>query len=118
MRSNGLISAIENRTNSSHRRAPPTVPTSAKRTETRRMPRTAIVALGTHLPDRVVTNQELTRYMETSDEWIQQRTGIRERRWVGPDTGATDLAFEAAKKALDKAGWKPEDVEAIVYATL
>jgi 3-oxoacyl-[acyl-carrier-protein] synthase III len=82
------------------------------------MARTAIVGLGTHVPERVVTNQELTTMMETSDEWIQQRTGIRERRWVGPNTGATDLAVEASKKALAQAGWKVEDVEAIVYATL
>jgi len=82
------------------------------------MPRTAFVALGTHVPERVVTNQELTRYMETSDEWIQQRTGIRERRWVAEGQGTTDLAYEAARKALDKAGWEAKDVEAIVYATL
>ena len=82
------------------------------------MPRTAFVAMGTHVPERVVTNAELTKYMETSDEWIQQRTGIRERRWVADGVGASDLAYEATKKALDKAGWKPEDIEAIVYATL
>jgi 3-oxoacyl-[acyl-carrier-protein] synthase-3 len=82
------------------------------------MPRTAIVSLGTQVPERVVTNQELTTMMETSDEWIQQRTGIRERRWVGPNTGSTDLALEASKKALAAAGWQPSDVEAIVYATL
>jgi 3-oxoacyl-[acyl-carrier-protein] synthase III len=82
------------------------------------MARTAIVALGTHVPDRVVTNQELMRHMETTDEWIQQRTGIRERRWVTEGTGSTDLALEATKKALNQAGWKPEDIEAIVYATL
>jgi 3-oxoacyl-[acyl-carrier-protein] synthase-3 len=82
------------------------------------MPRTAFVALGTHVPDRVVTNEELTRHMETSDEWIQQRTGIRERRWVESGTGASDLAYEATKKALAKAGWEPKDIDAIVYATL
>ena len=83
------------------------------------MPRTAVVALGTYVPERVVTNQELTRYMETSDEWIQQRTGIRERRWVGEgEIGATDLALKAAQSALDQAGWKATDLDAIVYATL
>src|SRR4051812_717564 len=80
--------------------------------------RTAIVGLGTHVPERVVTNQELTTMMETSDEWIQQRTGIRERRWVGPNTGSTDLALEAANKALAQADWKAADLDAIVYATL
>jgi 3-oxoacyl-[acyl-carrier-protein] synthase-3 len=82
------------------------------------MPRAAFVALGTHVPDRVVTNDELTRTMETSDAWIQERTGIRERRWVREGTENSDLAYEATKKALDKAGWKPSDIEAIVYASL
>jgi len=82
------------------------------------MARTAIVGLGTHVPERVVTNQELTTMMETSDEWIQQRTGIKERRWVGPETGSTDLALEASKKALAQAGWQAADLDAIVYATL
>lgn len=82
------------------------------------MPRTRIVALGTHVPDRVVTNQDLTQWMDTSDEWIQQRTGIRERRWVDGSVGASDLALEATRKALAKAGWEAKDLDAIVYATL
>jgi 3-oxoacyl-[acyl-carrier-protein] synthase-3 len=82
------------------------------------MPRAAFVALGSHVPERVVTNEELTRHMETSDAWIQERTGIRERHWVGEGTGNSDLALEATRKALDAAGWKPSDIEAIVYASL
>jgi 3-oxoacyl-[acyl-carrier-protein] synthase-3 len=82
------------------------------------MPRAAFVALGTHVPDRVVTNEELTTLMETSDAWIQERTGIQERRWVREGTQNSDLALEATKKALDRAGWKPSDIEAIVYASL
>jgi 3-oxoacyl-[acyl-carrier-protein] synthase-3 len=82
------------------------------------MPRAAFVALGGHVPDRVVTNEELTRRMETSDAWIQERTGIRERHWVDEGTENSDLALAAARKALDAAGWKPADVEAIVYASL
>jgi 3-oxoacyl-[acyl-carrier-protein] synthase-3 len=82
------------------------------------MARTVFAALGTCVPDRVVTNEELSRRMETSDEWITQRTGIKERRWVEPGTGATDLALTATKRALDKAGWKATDIEAIIYATL
>jgi 3-oxoacyl-[acyl-carrier-protein] synthase-3 len=82
------------------------------------MPRTAFAALGTHVPDRVVTNEDLTRRMETSDAWIQERTGIQERHWVEEGTGNSDLALEATKKALDQAGWKPTDIEAIVYASL
>jgi 3-oxoacyl-[acyl-carrier-protein] synthase-3 len=82
------------------------------------MPRTAIVALGTCLPDRVVTNDELSRLMDTSDAWIRERTGIEERRWVGEETGNSDLALAASRQALDRAGWKATDVEAIVYASL
>ncbi|HYG68196.1 MAG TPA: 3-oxoacyl-ACP synthase, partial [Anaeromyxobacteraceae bacterium] len=82
------------------------------------MPRTAIAALGTYVPDRVVTNEELTRYMETSDEWITQRTGIQERRWVKEGQENSDLALEATKRALAKAGWQASDIEAIVYASL
>jgi 3-oxoacyl-[acyl-carrier-protein] synthase-3 len=82
------------------------------------MPRAAIAAIGTFVPDRVVTNQELTRYMETTDEWIQQRTGIKERHWVRPGQEGSDLALEATKRALDEAKWKAADIEAIIYATL
>jgi len=82
------------------------------------MPRAAIAALGTSVPDRVVTNEDLARLMETSDEWITQRTGIKERRWVREGQGNSDLALEATQKALARAGWKAADIEAIVYATL
>jgi 3-oxoacyl-[acyl-carrier-protein] synthase-3 len=82
------------------------------------MPRTVFAALGTHVPDRTVTNEELTRHMETTDAWIQERTGIRERHWVREGTANSDLAFEATRKALDKAGWQAKDIEAIVYASL
>jgi 3-oxoacyl-[acyl-carrier-protein] synthase-3 len=82
------------------------------------MPRAAIVAIGTYVPDRVVTNEELTRYMDTSDEWIRQRTGIQERHWVEPGLGTSEMAFRAAQRALDQAGWKAGDVDAIVFATL
>jgi 3-oxoacyl-[acyl-carrier-protein] synthase III len=82
------------------------------------MPRTAFVALGTAVPDRVVTNEDLTRHMETSDAWIQERTGIRERRWVREGTENSDLALEATQRALAKAGWEPRDLDAIVYASM
>src|SRR5512136_2689127 len=84
------------------------------------MPRAAFVTIGTFVPDRVVTNAELTRYMDTSDEWIVQRTGIQERHWVEPNTGmgTTEMAFRASNRALEQAGWKAEDVDAIIFATL
>lgn len=82
------------------------------------MPRAAFAAVAAHVPDRVVTNDDLTKVMETSDAWIQERTGIQERHWVREGTENSDLAYEATKKALAKAGWDAKDVEAIVYASL
>ncbi|MDN5344314.1 MAG: 3-oxoacyl-[acyl-carrier-protein] synthase [Clostridia bacterium] len=77
-----------------------------------------IVGTGSCLPERVVTNAELERIVDTSDEWIRTRTGIRERRLAGPDTAASDLAVPAAVKALDRAGIRPEDLDLIIVATV
>lgn len=77
-----------------------------------------IAGTGHYLPENVVTNKDLEKVMDTSDEWIQERTGIIERRFVEPGTGSTDLGFEAAKVALDEAGWGPEDLDFIIFATL
>jgi len=82
------------------------------------MPRTAFVTIGTYVPDRVVTNDELTRYMDTTDEWITQRTGIKERHWVEPGMGSAEMAFRATRRALDQAGWQASDIEAIIFASL
>ena len=84
------------------------------------MRRTLIKGTGRYLPDRLVTNDDLTQWMDTSDEWIEQRTGIRQRYWIPEEggVGASDLGLEAAKLALDKAGWKPEDIDLIIFATL
>ena len=65
-----------------------------------------------------MTNEDLTRLMDTSDEWIVQRTGIRERRWVEGVTSTSDLALEAARRALESAGRAPEDLDMIFLATL
>jgi len=82
--------------------------------------RAIIRSTGMHVPARVVTNHDLQQYMDTSDEWIQQRTGIRQRHWVPEtgETGASDLALAASKQALERAGWAPEDVELILFGTL
>lgn len=80
--------------------------------------RSCISGLAFHVPERVVTNQQMTQWMETSDEWIRQRTGIEERRWAADHEGATDLALPAAQRALERAGKEPADVDAIIYATL
>jgi 3-oxoacyl-[acyl-carrier-protein] synthase-3 len=77
-----------------------------------------IVGLGRHLPDKVVSNHDLTRLMETSDEWIQQRTGIRERRFVDGDVGAADLGAVAAREALARAGLEAGEIDLVLFATL
>ena len=77
-----------------------------------------ILGTGRALPSRVVTNAELTTMMDTSEEWIVQRTGIRERRFVDPGTGASDLGVQAARVAIERAGLVPQDIQFIVFATL
>ncbi|MBT3586894.1 MAG: ketoacyl-ACP synthase III [Halobacteriovoraceae bacterium] len=77
-----------------------------------------MVGVGAFLPPGIVTNEDLGKLMETSDEWIRQRTGIEERRWVAPEVSTSDLALEASKGALEDAGMKAEDIEMIILATL
>ncbi len=82
------------------------------------MSRSRITGLGLHLPERVVTNADLERVMDTTDAWIVERTGIRERRFAAPGVGTTDLAAEAARRALADAGREAADVDFIVFATI
>ncbi len=82
------------------------------------MPFARIAGTGHYLPERVVTNQDLEKLMDTSDAWIQERSGIRERHFTDPGTGSARLGLLAAQSALEAAGWTPEDVEFIVFATL
>ena len=77
-----------------------------------------ILGVGRYVPERVVTNNDLAAFMDTSDEWIQQRTGIRQRRYSDGWTGAADMGAEAAREALDRAGLRAEDMQCIVFATL
>lgn len=86
------------------------------------MPYAKIIGSGSCLPDRVVTNDELaqelaTRNVETSDEWIVERTGIRQRHIAGRETGTSDLATEAARQALQNAGMNAADIDLIIVAT-
>ena len=81
------------------------------------MIRSRISGVGFHVPERIVRNADLERLMDTSDEWIVERTGIRERRFVEPGVGTTDLAVPAARRALEDAGRRVEDVDMIVFAT-
>lgn len=82
------------------------------------MRRARITGLGSYVPDNVVTNEDLTKIMETSDEWITQRTGIKERRWVANGESTSDLALIASERALAAAGLPKEKLDLIVFATL
>ncbi len=80
--------------------------------------RAIITGTGRALPSRVVTNADLENVINTSDAWIRERTGILERRWVEPGTGPSDLAAEAALRAVESAGIRKEDIDFIIAATL
>ncbi|MCP4163928.1 MAG: ketoacyl-ACP synthase III [Deltaproteobacteria bacterium] len=84
------------------------------------MKKSIIKGTGRYVPERVVTNDDLTKFMDTSDEWIQQRTGIKQRHWIdeGAIVGASDLGLKAANIALERAGWKAEDLDLIIFGTL
>ena len=83
------------------------------------MIRSRIAGIGMYVPENVVTNQDLTRFMETSDEWIQERTGIKERRYAHrTQETTTTMGVEAAKIAIGRAGITPQDIDFIVFATL
>jgi 3-oxoacyl-[acyl-carrier-protein] synthase III len=81
------------------------------------MPRTRFLGTGFAVPDRVVTNDDLSRMMDTSDEWIRTRTGIQERRYVREGETGVDLALAATRQALEMADVPAAEVDAIVYAT-
>ncbi|MEO5969858.1 MAG: beta-ketoacyl-ACP synthase III [Bdellovibrionia bacterium] len=79
-----------------------------------------ILGIGSYVPERIWTNKDLESLMDTTDEWIQQRTGIKERRWVDQDSsiGSSDLALEAANEALAASGVKKEELDMLILATL
>jgi 3-oxoacyl-[acyl-carrier-protein] synthase-3 len=81
------------------------------------MLRTRFLGTGFAVPDRVVTNDELSQMMDTSDEWIRTRTGIQQRRWVREGETGVDLALAATRRALEMADEPASSVDAIVYAT-
>ena len=78
----------------------------------------SITGLGCRVPDRVVTNEELARHVDTSDEWILERTGIRERRMAAPDEALSDLALPACRDALAQAGIEGAEVDLLIVATV
>jgi 3-oxoacyl-[acyl-carrier-protein] synthase-3 len=83
------------------------------------MPNTKIAGIGHYVPELVVTNDDLARHMDTSDEWIQERTGIKERRYGKKHEETTStMGAKAARIAIERAGITPEDVDFIIFATL
>jgi 3-oxoacyl-[acyl-carrier-protein] synthase-3 len=82
------------------------------------MIRSVIAGIGSFVPPKVVTNDDLAQRMTTSDEWIQTRTGIRERRFAEEGVSCSDLALEATRKALEDAGMTASDIDFIIFATL
>ena len=88
-------------------------------TKTDTMDTIRILGTGSYVPPRVLTNDDLVATgLDTSDEWISKRTGVRERRVAAPDVTASDLGYEAALRALDMAGLTPADLDLIIMATI
>lgn len=79
-----------------------------------------IIGLGHYVPNNVVTNKDLSELMDTSDEWIQERTGIKERRWVTKESGdtAATMGTKAARIAIEKSGLNKDDIDFIIFATM
>ena len=75
-----------------------------------------IAGVGYSVPNTVVTNEDLTKLYDTSDEWIYSRTGIKERRLVSGEENAVTLGIEASKRAIEKSGIKPEEIDMIIVA--
>ena len=83
------------------------------------MPHTKIAGIGYYVPANVFTNNDLLQYMDTSDEWIQERTGIKERRYADrKNETTTTMGVEASKIAIERAGITAQDIDFIIFATL
>ena len=78
----------------------------------------SITGMGSYVPSRVLSNADLEAIVETTDEWITTRTGIKERRLAAPDEATSDMAAEAGRRALANAGIQPDQVDLIIVATL
>lgn len=77
-----------------------------------------VIGTGSFLPEKIITNHDLEKQVDTSDEWIVSRTGIKERRFVQKDVSTSDLAYKAGKKAIEAANLNPEDIDLIIVATM
>src|ERR1700680_2080434 len=91
---------------------------SPSTTANRKPVRAKISAIGTYVPPRLLTNADLEKMVETNDQWIQERTGIRERHIVDKGVATSDLSVEAAKKALAQRGIEARDLDAILVGTV
>ena len=78
----------------------------------------SVTGVGSYVPPRILTNHDLEKMVETTDEWIMTRTGIRERRLAADGQTTSDLAAEASRRALAMAGVRPEEVDLIIVATI
>src|ERR1041385_8991024 len=81
-------------------------------------PKSRILGVGAYTPERVLTNREIERIVDTSDEWIRERTGIRARRTAADGESTSDMALRAAERALEMAGLGPQDLELIIVGTV
>ena len=82
------------------------------------MTRAQILGTGSYVPEKVLTNHDLAKIVDTSDEWIVERTGIRERRMAAPHEATSDMAVAAAKQALEMAGTRAEELDAVILGTV
>ena len=82
------------------------------------MRRTKILGTGSYVPEKVLTNFDVEKLIDTTDEWIVTRSGISERRVAAPDEATSDLAFPASLRALEAAAVSPEDLDAIIVTTI
>ena len=80
--------------------------------------RGGIIGTGSYVPPKIVTNKDLEKIVDTSDEWIVARTGIRERRIADPSMATSDMATEAARRALESSGMEAKDIDLIIVATV
>src|SRR6516165_7095175 len=87
-------------------------------TSSAKAPRVIVRGTGSALPERVVTNRDFEATLDTSDEWIYTRTGIRSRHFVGPNESSATLAIAAARRALEAAGLGPADIDLVVCGTV
>ncbi|MHB1847017.1 MAG: beta-ketoacyl-ACP synthase III [Deltaproteobacteria bacterium] len=82
------------------------------------MPKSQIIGTGSYVPEKVLTNQELEKIVETSDQWIVERTGIRERRIAAPGETSSDMGAAAGRRALEMAGVRPDEVDLLIVGTI